>query len=214
MRLIVRFSALVLLALAVTASASGGTSPSGLGDAALLARDPTASERLLESVAARLTRRHPKVRCTTVAEKSDILGVTPFENGRPLGYFLLMPVVCRSLAAFRANPASYDPRACTDNACMDRVGAMVQSIQSVSHESYHVLGFAGESTAECYGMQSLWYVANKLGASVRLSESLAAFYAKYLYPSWRTSPYPQYWSAQCHDGGKLDLRPQTHGWPS
>jgi hypothetical protein len=210
----VRFSALVLLALAVTASASGGTSPSGLGDAALLARAPTANERLLESVAARLTWRHPKVRCANVAEKSDILGVTPFQNGRPLGYFLLMPVVCRGLAAFHANPAAYDPGACTDNACANRIGEMVQLIQSVSHESYHVLGFASESIAECYGMQSLWYVANKLGASVRLSQSLAAFYAKYLYPSWRTSAHPQYWSAQCRDGGKLDLRPRAGGWPS
>ena len=50
---------------------------------------------------------------------------------------------------------------------------MVQSIQTIAHESYHVLGFYLEATAECYGMQSLWYAAHRLGASVEFSQALA-----------------------------------------
>ena len=36
----------------------------------------------------------------------------------------------------------------------------------VAHESHHVLGYSNEAQVECYGMQSIWFVANKLGASV------------------------------------------------
>ena len=45
-------------------------------------------------------------------------------------------------------------------------------------------------------------------------EALAALYAKQMYPSRRHSAHPEYWSAQCRDGGKLDLRPASHAWPS
>ena len=80
--------------------------------------------------------------------------------------------------------------------------------------SYHVLGWQSEAAAECYGMQSLWYTANRLGASVALSQELASWYWVHVYPLRRTSSHPEYWSAECRDGGKLDLRPATHGWPS
>ena len=35
----------------------------------------------------------------------------------------------------------------------------------VAHESYHVLGYSNEAQVECYGMQSIWFVATSLGAS-------------------------------------------------
>ncbi len=206
--------ALVLLLLLVLAPAAGGATP-GLPDySALLKRPATSDELLAQSVAARLTGKKPEVRCTTVPLGSGELGVTPFLNGRPEGYFLLSSEVCADLAAFRAKPTAYDPGACSDNACEERVFEMVQSIQTIAHESYHVLGFYLEATAECYGMQSLWYAAHRLGASVTLSQELAQFYWKQIYPLRRTSKFPWYWSAECRDGGKLDLRPKSHGWPS
>ena len=57
-------------------------------------------------------------------------------------------------------------------------------------------------------------VLRGLGASVALSQRLAQFYWTELYPLRRTSSHPEYWSAECRDGGKLDLRPASHGWPS
>ena len=56
----------------------------------------------------------------------------------------------------------------------------------VAHESYHVLGYWNEAQVECYGMQSIWFVANKLGASVDESQALAALYATQMYPQRRT----------------------------
>ena len=47
-----------------------------------------------------------------------------------------------------------------------------------------------------------------------LSQELAQFYWKQIYPLRRTSNFPWYWSAECRDGGKLDLRPKSHAWPS
>jgi len=201
----------LLLALAPAAAA---ITPARPQDAPLLRRGATPDEQLAQSVAARLTRLKPVVRCTAVPLGSGELGVTPFVNGRPAGYFLLDPQVCAELAAFRASPSSHDPASCTTNGCLNQVADTAQAIQTISHESYHVLGWQSEAAAECYGLQSLWYTANRLGASVALAQRLAQFYWKELYPLRRTSSHPEYWSAECRDGGKLDLRPASHGWPS
>ena len=206
--------ALALVLLLTLVPAAAAVTPARPQDASLLKRAATPNELLAQSVAARLTRQKPVVRCTAVPLGSGELGVTPFVNGRPVGYFLLSSEVCAELAAFRRNHSSYDPAACTTNACLDRVAETVQAIQTISHESYHVLGWQSEAAAECYGMQSLWYTANRLGASVALSQELASWYWVHVYPLRRTSSHPEYWSAECRDGGKLDLRPTTHGWPS
>jgi hypothetical protein len=62
-------------------------------------------------------------------------------------------------------------------------------------------------------MQSIWFVANKLGASLSLSQAIATFYETQMYPKRRTQT-PAYWSVQCRDGGKYDLRPTLARWPS
>ncbi len=206
--------ALVLVLLLGVAPAAAGLGPARPVDGPLLARTATPDELLAQSVAARLTGKKPVVRCGPLHASQGVLGITPFLNGRPIGYFLLDPKVCVDLAAFRSAPSSYDPAPCTTNACLDRVAETVQAIQTISHESYHVLGWQSESAAECYGMQSLWYTANRLGASVSLAQELASWYWVHLYPLRRTSSHPEYWSADCRDGGKLDLRPKSHGWPS
>lgn len=206
--------AAIFALLALAAPVAAGVRPARPVDAPLLARAATPNELLAQSVAARLTGKKPVVRCGALHASPGVLGITPFLNGHPIGYFLLDPQVCADLAAFRAGPSSYDPAACTGNACLQRVAGTVQAIQTISHESYHVLGWKAEATAECYGMQSLWYTANRLGASAALSQALASWYWAHLYPFRRTSPHPEYWSAECRDGGKLDLRPKAHAWPS
>jgi hypothetical protein len=206
--------ALILFALLALAPAAAALGPARPQDEALLKRAATPDERLAQSVAARLTRLKPVVRCAQVPLGSGELGVTPFLNGHPIGYFILDPGVCADLAAFRATPTAYDPAACTTNACLNQAADTVQAIQTISHESYHVLGWQSEATAECYGMQSIWYTANRLGATITLAQRLAQFYWKELYPLRRASSHPEYWSAECRDGGKLDLRPASHGWPS
>lgn len=184
-------------------------------DAKLLNRQATPEEQIAEAVAARLTRLHPEVRCGPlgVASGYGILGITLFDGSQPAGYFLMLPQLCTELAAFRASPESYDPRTCTDNECLNRDAAAAMAIATVSHESYHLLGYKNEAKVECYGMQSIWFVAAKLGASTAEAEAIASFYATQMYPLRRTRT-PAYWSAECREGGTLDLRPASASWPS
>jgi hypothetical protein len=211
----VRRTLLVLLAaLALAAPAAAVVYPARQWDGPLLARSATPNEKIAESVAARLTRFPVVVRCSSSHLKPGELGVTPFRGDSPAGYFLMAPETCATLAAFRADPGAFDPQACKDTACLKNAAQAAMSLETVTHEAYHVLGYKDEATAECYGMQSLWYSAVRLGASTRLGETLAAFYASRMYPTRRTSEHPEYWSAECRDGGKLDLRRQSHSWPS
>lgn len=204
----------VLAALALVPSAAAVVYPARPWDAPLLARASSPDERLAESVAQRLTRKPALARCANAHLKRGELGITPFVDGKPVGYFIMAPDTCAWLAAFRVDPAAYDPRRCRGAGCLDKVGDVVQALETISHESYHLLGYRNEATAECYGLQSLWYAAVKLGATADLGEALAALYAREMYPTRRTGSHPGYWSAECRDGGKLDLRPASRAWPS
>jgi hypothetical protein len=62
-------------------------------------------------------------------------------------------------------------------------------------------------------MQSVWFVASRLGASTPEAEAFAHLFADRLYPLRRTET-PLYWSPECRDGGRYDLRPASHAWPS
>jgi hypothetical protein len=205
--------AAVVLAGVLAASASATARPVTPQDRALLARPATYEEKIAEQVARRLTGHNASVRCGSLGiSDPNVLGVTPLLNGHSFDYFLMRPLQCTNLAWFHQAPARWDPRTCVESDCA-RVGSMAMALAVVAHESYHVLGYSNESQVECYGMQSIWFVANKLGASVDESQALASLYATRMYPSRRTGS-PRYWSAECRDGGKLDLRPSLHRWPS
>ena len=214
MRVPVLTAGLVLAAL-FAASAYATVRPLRSGDARLLNRAPTYEEQIAEQVAARLTHLHPKVRCGPLGIPTGygILGITLFEGPRAAGYFLMLPQICEELAAFRASPASYDPRTCADEDCMSKSSGVAMALATVAHESYHLLGYRDEGRVECYGMQSIWFVANRLGASIAESQAIGSLYATQMYPQRRTKT-PAYWSPDCRDGGKLDLRPGLARWPS
>jgi hypothetical protein len=215
-RLLVLVAALVT-ALAASATALATVRPVRPADGPLLARGATYEEKVAEAVARRLTRRRSNIRCGPLGLGSGaegVLGITLFTNPlRPAGYALLLPEICNELIAFRTNPEAYDPDACEDSDCLERAADAAMAIQTVTHESYHLLGYRNEAQVECYGLQSIWYAATKLGASVVTGQALARFYAERVYPGRRTST-PEYWTAECRDGGKYDLRPKLHSWPS
>jgi hypothetical protein len=100
-----------------------------------------------------------------------------------------------------------------DGTCLNTDAAVAMALATVSHESYHLLGYTNEAQVECYGMQSIWYVASKLGASLVEAQAIGTFYATQIYPLRQTQT-PAYWTPECRDGGKYDLRPQSHSWPS
>ena len=211
-----RLSALIIALLAagvLAATAQATARPVTPQDSALLARPATAEERIAEQVARRLTGHDASVRCGSIGEANPaILGVTPLLNGRSFDYFLMRPTECTYLAWFHRSPARWDPRTCAAEDCA-LVEQIVMALAVVSHESYHLLGYSNEAQVECYGMQSIWFVASKLGASVAEAQALASLYATRMYPLRRTQT-PQYWSPECRDGGTLDLRPSLARWPS
>ncbi len=214
-----RLPLVALVALALTAGIAQATiRPVRAADGPLLARKATYEEKVAESVAQRLTRKHVNVRCGPLGVPgarwpNGVSGITLFGPSGPAGYALLLPEVCAQLISFRSAPGAYDPRACTDSECLFAVEKAAFAIQTVTHESYHLLGCMNEAKVECYGMQSIWYAATKLGASVEVAQTLARFYLTEMYSHRRTST-PAYWSAECRDGGTYDLRPSSHSWPS
>jgi hypothetical protein len=199
----------VVLAGTVVVSASATVRPINAHDRALLARGATYEEQIAEQVAARLTRRKPAVRCGSLGiSDPNVLGVTFLDRD----YFLMLPAECTYLAWFRQSPARWDPQACVQSDCAI-VPKIAMALAVVAHESYHILGYSNEAQVECYGMQSIWFVAAKLGAPIAEAQALASLYARQMYPRRRTES-PQYWSPECRDGGRYDLRRSLPRWPS
>jgi hypothetical protein len=208
---------ILVLAAVAAGSAHAGVRPLRPGDAALLNRAPTAEELVAQAVAKRLTGLSPAVRCgplgVSVPSGALVTGITLLPLHGPAAYFLLLPDMCTYLSWFRQSPESFDPGACQDAECLQRASEAALALATVSHESYHVLGYRLEKRVECYGMQSIWFVATSLGASVAEGQRIAAYYWRTTYAQ-RQVATPTYWSAECRDGGKYDLRPASHNWPS
>ena len=205
--------AAIALAGALAAAAHASARPVTPQDRALLARQSTYEERIAEQVTKRLTGHDASVRCGSLGtSNANVLGVTPLLNGRSFDYYLMRPAECTYLAWFRQSPARWDPRTCASSDCAN-VGRITMALAVVAHESYHVLGYSNEAQVECYGMQSIWFVANKLGASIDEAQALASLYATRMYPTRRANT-PAYWSPECRDGGKYDLRRSLARWPS
>ena len=213
MRLGALFAAIALAGV-VAASASASARPVTAADRALLARPATYEEKIAEGVAERLTgHKSVSVRCAPLSlSLANVLGVTPMLNGHSFDYFLMQPDECTYLAWFRESPVRWDPRTCAPSDCRYTVG-IAWAMETVAHESYHVLGYTNEAQVDCYGMQSIWFVASRLGASTAEAEAFAHLFADRLYPLRRTET-PLYWSPECRDGGRYDLRPASHAWPS
>jgi hypothetical protein len=201
------------LAGALATAAHASARPVTKLDRALLARPATYEEQIAEQVARRLTGHDASVRCGSLGTSNpNVLGVTPLLRGRSFDYFLMRPAECTYLAWFRREPSRWDPRSCSGSDCVD-VPDIAMALAVVAHESYHLLGYTNEAQVECYGMQSIWFVASKLGGSVAESQALASLYATQMYPQRRTQT-PAYWSPECRDGGRYDLRRSLARWPS
>ena len=208
-----RAAVLCVLAAALGAgSAHASARPARPADEKLLKRAATYEEQVAEYVAARLTRARPSVRCGPLgvaAPPGLYVGGVTFSRE----YFLVEPDNCKYLVWFRQDPNRYDPALCDDDACMWDIRRAAFALATIAHESYHTLGYHNEAQVECYGMQSIWFVAKSLGASAAEGQRIASIYWKTSYAQRRTTT-PTYWSAQCRNGGKYDLRPQSSAWPS
>jgi hypothetical protein len=85
----------------------------------------------------------------------------------------------------------------------------VIAVHVLAHESEHLAGFTSESEAECRSVQSTERAARLLGATAAQARALAVRYATEVYPRMPDG----YRSTECHDGGALDLHPDSTRWP-
>ena len=79
----------------------------------------------------------------------------------------------------------------------------------LAHEAQHAAGIVDERAAECHGMQQARDAALELGAT----KDYAARVARTAWASRYPSLPDMYQSADCRDGGELDLFPDSAAWP-
>lgn len=85
-----------------------------------------------------------------------------------------------------------------------------EAVAVLAHESEHIRNIAGdEATTECHGMQRMRRLALLLGTSQSYADLLARTFWTELY----RFNLPNYKSAECRDGGALDLHPASNVWP-
>jgi hypothetical protein len=88
----------------------------------------------------------------------------------------------------------------------------------LAHESVHLLDLTAgasvdqpfEARAQCIGIQLIPSVATRLGATADDARSIAQYALDRIYPRYEGTPY---WSADCRQGGPLDLSPTDGIWP-
>ena len=90
--------------------------------------------------------------------------------------------------------------------------ATLEAVGTVSHEAIHLAGVEDEPASECFGMQLVALVANRLGATAQFAVEMANDYPALVYVPFVTE-FPEYASGECRDGGRLDLFPERAGWP-
>jgi hypothetical protein len=87
--------------------------------------------------------------------------------------------------------------------------ARAEALAMFAHELEHLRGIDDEARAECYSHQNLAAVAEALGASRDEAQRLRRVAWREFYPP----SDPDYVSAECRNGGRLDLHPRRRRWP-
>jgi hypothetical protein len=132
------------------------------------------------------------------------------ELGKPDDHTDLKRRVCKSLARFSRDLTLPEFRCVeTGAACEKRVSDDVWAAHILAHESIHLAGEESEIAAECSGMQYTDFVAEQLGADPKRADAIAAYAYDYLYKKTPDS----YQSADCRNGGRLDIRRGDPVWP-
>jgi hypothetical protein len=178
-------------------------------------REAAAREELLGSIASEIAGRPVEVRCqgrfSAALDVTAESGSVRFDaNGRPADWTDLKRGICIALARFRSDVAKdefgclHDPLACDSS-----VVRSVHALETLAHESWHLAGHVSEATTECYALQTIAFVAERLGAPRAQGQRLARAAFLGLYPNMP----PEYHSGECRDGGELDLRPRSSVWP-
>jgi hypothetical protein len=159
-----------------------------------------ADERRLAGIARDIAHRDVTIRCQgRVGELVDVDGeygsVRFGADGRPDTQARLDRPICTSLARLARG----------DSVPLERASLAVEAL---AHEAYHLAGVQDEAATQCYGLQAMRFVAARLG----VSDDLAGAYVRAATARYPTLP-EAYRSAECREGGALDLHPETGVFP-
>jgi hypothetical protein len=180
------------------------------------------NEVRLGRIASVLAGRHVGVDCQRlIASLVDVEwreGEVKFDvEGRPGDETLLSRRTCSDLARFRREGDKEKLVGCLVHAPLtpDTLPGVCRSggryagdVKVLAHEAQHLRGIPDEAIAECYAIQRAGEVAAALHVDATYTKlALQTYWAAY------PERPPAYRSAECYDGGALDLRPRTHVWP-
>jgi len=167
-------------------------------------------QNTLGSIASELAGRKVAVHCpsflSSLVDTRGEAGRVQFdESGRPAGHADLSPSTCKVLR--RLDQVDFT---CIDGGtCGFGEFNAAWAAHTLAHEAFHLRGFQDEGVTECYALQNTAFVAERLGVASEQARKLQAWLYVRGYPN-----EPQdYHSAQCYDGGPLDLRPQLSTFP-
>jgi hypothetical protein len=172
-------------------------------------------ERLREQdrlavIASELAGREVGVRCpgflSSLVDTHGEAGRVRFDDrGRPADHMDLSPQTCKALRHLDRVDFS-----CLDRGeCGYREFKAAWAAHTLAHEAFHLRGFQDEGVTECFALQNTAFVAEGLGVPTEQAKQLQAWLFDEGYPNEPS----EYQSARCHDGGPLDLRPQSISWP-
>ena len=125
--------------------------------------------------------------------------------GRPADYTDLAPETCRALRHLDR----VDFKCIGRGDCGFKQFNAAWAAHTLAHESFHLRGYEDEGVTECYALQNTAFVAERLGVATQQARQLQAWVYDKGYPN---EP-EEYHSAQCYNGGPLDLRPTSNVFP-
>jgi hypothetical protein len=126
-------------------------------------------------------------------------------DGRPGDHTDLSPETCAALRHLGR----------VDFGCIERGDCTYKqfkaawAVHTLAHESFHLRGFASEAVTECYALQNTAFVAERLGLATQTAKNVQ----RWVYVKGYPNEPEEYRTADCTDGGRLDLRPQSSEFP-
>jgi len=175
-----------------------------------------AEESRLAVIASEIARRPVTIHCQgAVGEALDVsaeAGSVEFDAaGRPADVADVKRKVCQRLQDFpKARTSAKFGCLDTPSRCDASVVNDAIALDVLAHESWHLEGNQNEAVTECYAEQTVGFVATRLGSDDVQARGLARLVHLLVYPRMPDG----YRSAECRDGGLLDLRRGSSAWPS
>jgi hypothetical protein len=158
-----------------------------------------AEERKLAAIAGEIAHRKVSIHCQgRVGELVDVdgeYGSVAFGSNGPGDRAGLDRPICTSFARLKdGKPVSLDD------------GSL--AVEALAHEAYHLAGVRDEAATQCYALQAMRFVAERLGVPGDVGDAYVAA-AVVRYPRLPDA----YRSYECREGGNLDLHPETGVFP-